>query len=674
MNKAARSVRVSIYNSSSKKLVLKSHPLTSGQWKVPPPDVILPLGTVEFGSESTAILGSTEAGSIYTVDGSSLEFEFFWNNPYFGKRGFRRVAPPNFECDFKVTDQNNCTLRFTIKELDNGMREIEDIEKEIKTLNTLINESDIAIKGMTKMLQVYQTQSDSKQTKLVESTLKEKTRHLDEMKMKRESLQAEIGTIKDQESDPKFMEQTLTKIRDAIDNSVKGRKGMEHMREVYEKQKDTKSLESLDKQIEVKKNETEALRKREQKVIQKIIEWKKAHGIGGTGVVAPAKKKVQALYDYQKTSEDELSIKTGDIIEVIQEDNPEWLGGSVNGQVGYFPRTFVKFIEDAPAPAPAAVEAQVTEQDFAELYPKARVVYAHAAADEGELNLNVGDTIAVYAWDDEYWWEGFVGETSGYFPNNCVEWIEPEADTYDAAADPNAYSFYETSGEVVPEPEPQAPAPVAVAPVQPAPVKVTPTPAPAPAPAKAPTPVAPVQKTAAPAKRELPSAPAVHKPAPTPVAPVHTPAPAPVAPVHTPAPAPVAVAPTPAPAPVAVAPVAPVAQAPVAAVSTPAPSQPDTKKSPALAPHHGSSSSTSSGSFDKLLQPLLAEFTKQLVVAHQQETEALQQRIAALEREVKELKENKPSTPATSSPVATRPTITSTATVISKAAPIVKKL
>eukprot|EP01133_Synstelium_polycarpum_P006380 gene6380-7390_t len=622
LSRASRSVRVSIHNSSSKKLILKSHPITSGQWKVPPPDTILPLSTVEFGSESSGMLSGTEAGAVYVADGSDAQFEFNWNNPMFGKRGFRRVTPPNYECDYKVVDVNNCILSFTVKELDSGfMRDIDEIESEIKTLTTLMNEADVQLK---------------------EGTIKEKTKHLEDMKKKKESLQQEIETIKKSESDPKLMEQNLSKIREAIESHVKARKGMEHMREVYEKTKDLKSMEGLDKQIETKKSETEALRKKEQKVIQRIIELKKALGIGGTGV--PARKRVQAIYAYERTSEDELSIAAGDIIELVHDDNQEWLGGQLNGAMGYFPRSFVTFLEDAPAPAEAVA---TTEQDFAELYPKARVVVAHTASDEGEISLAIGDTVAVFSWDSDYWWEGFIGETSGYFPNSCVEWIEPEG------SDADAYAYYEDSTGVPVEESTQVDEPVVPAPVvAPTPVVVAAAPKQTPVVAKATTTTTPVvNKVAEPVskpvaqqnKRELPSAPG-SKPLPTPVAAAAVVAPAPVVaptPVHAaPTPvhvAPVHVAPTPVvpPTPVHVAPVhvapvhtppvhaAPVQVAQPSATSTPSPSMatPTTSvpSSPSLTPSQG---------FDKLLQPIISELTKQLVEAHQKETSALYQKIA----------------------------------------------
>ncbi|KAF2076258.1 hypothetical protein CYY_002436 [Polysphondylium violaceum] len=676
LNKATRSVRVSIHNNTGKKLVLKSHPIISGQWRVNPPDSILPLSTVEFGSESGNLLGGTEAGSIYTLDGAKEndgQFEFFWNNPVFGKKGFRRVSPANFESDYVVVDGHNCILRFTVKEIDNGTKEIEDYESEIKNLTNYMNEAEVAIKGMTKMSQVYQAQNDSKQVKLVEGNIKEKSMHLEEMKTRKELLLNQIQKMKQLDSDPKAMEQVLNKIRESIESLVKARKGMEHMREVYERSKDLKSMEGLDSQIEVKKNEIDALRKKEQKVIQKVIELKKSLGIGATGI--PTKKRVKALYAYAKSSEDELSIEAGDIIEIVHDEDTEWYGGLLNNQMGYFPRSFVTPLDSEPDQSVSGVDSPAADdQDFTDLYPKARVIYDHTAADEGELTLRVGDVISVFSWEDEYWWEGLFNDKSGYFPCNCVDWIEPE----DSLTNTHSYSYYESNEEessnevaapVAPTPTPTpvvvAPTPVATVPkstftpaktpsttpsqsapiltkqpsanIQPPPAPFTapvlnrasathspvnPTPVPTPTPTPAP---AAVENKQIP-RRELPSAPA-NKPVHNPV--VHNPAP-----VHTPAPA----------------------------VVSHTPVKPEISHSPLN--HNNNNNNTNNTNttpFDKLIQPFIQEFTKQLVETHQKETNALHQRIAQLEKELKEAREGGSNTSS--------PKVTSTATIVSKAVP-----
>uniref|UniRef100_A0A8C4XA85 Osteoclast-stimulating factor 1 n=2 Tax=Erpetoichthys calabaricus TaxID=27687 RepID=A0A8C4XA85_ERPCA len=50
----------------------------------------------------------------------------------------------------------------------------------------------------------------------------------------------------------------------------------------------------------------------------------------------------KALYDYKSKREDELSICTGDLLAIHQKGTDGWWYGSLNGQRGYFPSTYVE--------------------------------------------------------------------------------------------------------------------------------------------------------------------------------------------------------------------------------------------------------------------------------------------------------------------------------------------
>jgi len=54
--------------------------------------------------------------------------------------------------------------------------------------------------------------------------------------------------------------------------------------------------------------------------------------------------KYKALYDYEARNEDELSFSINDIIMVHpeQEHEPGWLGGELNGKIGWFPEAYAK--------------------------------------------------------------------------------------------------------------------------------------------------------------------------------------------------------------------------------------------------------------------------------------------------------------------------------------------
>ena len=58
-----------------------------------------------------------------------------------------------------------------------------------------------------------------------------------------------------------------------------------------------------------------------------------------------ASKKVIALYDFTAENPTDLTIKTNDVINVI-EDGEEWIKGELNGQIGMLPANYVKPYED----------------------------------------------------------------------------------------------------------------------------------------------------------------------------------------------------------------------------------------------------------------------------------------------------------------------------------------
>ncbi|XP_044940472.1 intersectin-1 isoform X3 [Mustela lutreola] len=60
----------------------------------------------------------------------------------------------------------------------------------------------------------------------------------------------------------------------------------------------------------------------------------------------PAVCQVIGVYDYSAQNDDELAFSKGQIINVLNKDDPDWWRGEVSGQVGLFPSNYVKLTAD----------------------------------------------------------------------------------------------------------------------------------------------------------------------------------------------------------------------------------------------------------------------------------------------------------------------------------------
>ncbi|XP_031220259.1 intersectin-1 isoform X3 [Mastomys coucha] len=60
----------------------------------------------------------------------------------------------------------------------------------------------------------------------------------------------------------------------------------------------------------------------------------------------PAVCQVIGMYDYTAQNDDELAFSKGQVINVLNKDDPDWWKGEVSGQVGLFPSNYVKLTTD----------------------------------------------------------------------------------------------------------------------------------------------------------------------------------------------------------------------------------------------------------------------------------------------------------------------------------------
>ncbi|KAJ3716202.1 SH3 domain-containing protein [Lentinula raphanica] len=74
--------------------------------------------------------------------------------------------------------------------------------------------------------------------------------------------------------------------------------------------------------------------------------------------MSPEPVMARATWGYNEDGADpaDLSFAAGDMIEIVEETNPDWWTGKVNGRQALFPSSYVeKVTAPAPAPAPAAM-------------------------------------------------------------------------------------------------------------------------------------------------------------------------------------------------------------------------------------------------------------------------------------------------------------------------------
>eukprot|EP00105_Crassostrea_gigas_P039469 XP_019923617.1 PREDICTED: intersectin-1 isoform X3 [Crassostrea gigas] len=194
------------------------------------------------------------------------------------------------------------------------------------------------------------------------------------------------------------------------------------------------------------------------------------------GATAPEGLQAQALYPWKAKKENHLSFNKGDIIHV-KEQQEMWWSGDLNGQTGWFPKSYVKMVSgptskqisrsgtpagtsSAPAvtveinDAPAIVEHPAEEEPYV-------AMYSYTSSEPGDLTFNQGQLIQVTKKDGD-WWTGSIGERSGIFPANYVKAAEQQATpsptpaTQIAAPQPQPVVAPHPQPVAAPQPQPAA--------------------------------------------------------------------------------------------------------------------------------------------------------------------------------------------------------------------------
>eukprot|EP01119_Soliformovum_irregulare_P010790 TRINITY_DN265_c0_g7_i2.p1 TRINITY_DN265_c0_g7~~TRINITY_DN265_c0_g7_i2.p1 ORF type:complete len:813 (+),score=293.46 TRINITY_DN265_c0_g7_i2:14-2452(+) len=144
----------------------------------------------------------------------------------------------------------------------------------------------------------------------------------------------------------------------------------------------------------------------------------------------------KTLFDYEGSGESELSLKQGDIVNVLSVEDPEWWEGELNGKIGFFPKLYVEMLpakdtakEMSPAVSPAISKNTALNTSSDQVKGQTRKVKAmhnYAAMSESEVNLKQGDVVKLLSTEDDEWWEGEIDGKVGFFPKNYVVEVNEE--------------------------------------------------------------------------------------------------------------------------------------------------------------------------------------------------------------------------------------------------------
>ncbi|XP_060526591.1 SH3 domain-containing kinase-binding protein 1-like [Cylas formicarius] len=151
-------------------------------------------------------------------------------------------------------------------------------------------------------------------------------------------------------------------------------------------------------------------------------------------------------FSYDQEHEDELTLKVGDVIDIIGEAEDGWWRGILNGKEGVFPSNFVTELPPLAVnkPRPSLREDLKIPNDTLPLLPRkpakqlCEVKYSYKAQNDDELTLKEGDIVVLLSKDgeDPGWWKGELNGKVGVFPDNFVVLLPGSDDKKPINVDP----------------------------------------------------------------------------------------------------------------------------------------------------------------------------------------------------------------------------------------------
>lgn len=321
-----------------------------------------------------------------------------------------------------------------VKQFIDGMRSSRDTKmSDMTSLKTQLKDQNERLIKVAQEKAKLEAKNKARQSKVEEGNESELTEYEIKKKEKEEKvkeLRAKLATLKDTEDATRTKYESEKAALDEHRESLK--LIIETCKELYS--------QFEDKRKEIKAEKAKRIREltdpdhawdaipQEEEPIQVTTEVANESAEIGKAQAGTDGVKYQALYDYSSDNPDDLNFKVGDLIMVYpdQPHEPGWLGGELDGKVGWFPEAYAEPYS-GPSAAPEAEPAQAGDTNmYVALFP-------YNSEEPGDLIFEAGERIEVIKKENE-WWTGKIGDREGVFPYNYVEPAPAEGESSAPAA------------------------------------------------------------------------------------------------------------------------------------------------------------------------------------------------------------------------------------------------
>lgn len=140
----------------------------------------------------------------------------------------------------------------------------------------------------------------------------------------------------------------------------------------------------------------------------------------------------RVLYDYDASTPDELTIRTGQIVHVTENLDKGWVRGYIGDQLGMFPASYVEL--DAPVPSgppvsglppvPASTKPASTVEGGINSAETAQVIEDFSTQDPAQLPLKKGALVIIFRKFPTGWASGESSGKTGMFPLANVKMLD----------------------------------------------------------------------------------------------------------------------------------------------------------------------------------------------------------------------------------------------------------